>query len=332
MSIGPGGVGDSGYSAAADAHLGRALTAVRDYGVLLVEGVPCSAMDGSGDEAVSEAASEAASEALWRRLGSGRLQSSVYGPGAWRTEVRPPASDSFTDTAYGRTALPSHMDGSYMAVPPGLQAFHAIRADPSGGGATVLVDGFAAAERLRAADPAAFAFLATFEVPFAHLGTDGLQLRWARIIELDDAGGIAGLCWSISDRAPLTLRRYAGLRAAPAAASMVLPTSAPSLRQAQPEALAAAAALSLPSAVPAFYAATRALAAQLRDPAAEVSLVLRPGTALILDNRRVTHARTALGRGPESARRVLAGGYVATEDWHSTLRLVCRAAGSYEPA
>lgn len=323
MALGLGGACPGGFSRSADAALLRALRFVRDYGMVLVEGVPAPGaanLSSPAPGATSMADGEAASEALWRRVGSGRLQGSVYSAGAWRTEVLPPGDPSNTDSAYGLRALPSHTDGNYMEARPGLQAFHCLRADPAGGD-TVLVDGFAVAERLRAADPAAFAVLCAYELPYHHTGADGLQMQWKRVFELDDAGGVAGFGFNDADRAPLTLRQYAGLRAV-AVALASGPSPSP-----------AAAALSLPSAVvvPEIYRSLRALAACLRDPAAEVTLALRPGTALVFDNRRVTHARTALGR-TSGVGRVLAGGYIATEDWHSALRLVSRAAGAYEPA
>lgn len=319
MALGPGGACPGGYSRSADAALLRALRFVRDYGLVLVEGVPSPGGAGPGGGATM-AEGEAASEALWRRMGSGRLQGSVYSAGAWRTEVLPAGDASHTDSAYGLRALASHTDGNYMDARPGLQAFHCLRADASGGGDTVLVDGFSVAERLRASDPAAFALLCAAELPYHHTGADGLQTQWKRVFDLDDGGRVVGFGFNDADRAPLTLRQYAGVRAVAAIVGGSLPTSA-----------SAPPALSLPSAVPEIYRALRALAACVRDPAAEVTLSLRPGTALVFDNRRVTHARTALGRATGIG-RVLAGGYIAAEDWHSALRLVSRAAGAYEPA
>lgn len=99
-------------------------------------------------------------------------------PGASCSGARPSSSfsssssSSFNDTAYTSAALRCHTDGNYWTEPPRLQVFHCLKADAGGGGLSVLVDGLAAAERLRAGAPEAFAFFAGVRLPFGHVDSE----------------------------------------------------------------------------------------------------------------------------------------------------------------
>lgn len=57
--------------------------------------------------------------------------------------------------------LEQHTDSAFWREPAGLLVFHMVQPASGGGGATTLVDGFAAAEALRRADPAAYDTLST---------------------------------------------------------------------------------------------------------------------------------------------------------------------------
>ena len=63
------------------------------------------------------------------------------------------------DLAYTPFPIGMHTDNPYRDPFPGVQLLHCLK-QAAGGGATTLTDGFAAAARLRAADPEAFALLA----------------------------------------------------------------------------------------------------------------------------------------------------------------------------
>jgi alpha-ketoglutarate-dependent taurine dioxygenase len=307
-----------------------ALRQLRDYGFTLVTDTPAT-MEGTASAC--------------GRIGPPRPTLYARGDGMWRTEVRPedaaplPGSGSggssegtFNDTAYSTLALPAHTDGCYWADPPGLQAFHCLRADPAGGH-SLLLDGVALAERLRVTHPATFAFFASVELPFHH--TDGaVHLhQWRRVITLTDDGvTVAGFNWNNDDRAPLTLRRYAPLRLA--AATLLQQQGGGSGGKGggggAPSAAATAATSLVPSPDPslvrAFYRThLPVLLAALRDPAAELWLPLRPGGLLLFDNTRVLHGRSAFR---PSSRRVLAGCYVSREDWHGALRALSAASGA----
>ncbi len=68
-------------------------------------------------------------------------------------------------------ALGVHTDNPSRDPAPGLQLLHCLEASGSGG-ESLVVDGFLAAERLRAEAPDRFVLLARFEVPFRFTDRD----------------------------------------------------------------------------------------------------------------------------------------------------------------
>lgn len=95
----------------------------------------------------------------------------------WRTEVRPEGND----TAYSSQALNAHTDGTYLEDMPGLQAFHCLHADVSGGGKTLLVDGFKVANALRREYPQTFEFFTQNPAAFQFKDKDYSLLQWKRV-------------------------------------------------------------------------------------------------------------------------------------------------------
>lgn len=79
------------------------------------------------------------------------------------------------DTAYTNLALGAHTDNTYFTDPCGLQLFHLLSHTNGSGGATLLVDGFQAAETLRCSDPDSFALLAQIQTA-AHAAGDSSNL------------------------------------------------------------------------------------------------------------------------------------------------------------
>lgn len=273
------------------------LLALRDYGVVLVEGVPHT---------------DAATEAALRRIAF--LRPTMYSAGGmWRTEVRADGAADNTDTAYSTLALPAHTDGNYFTEPPGLQAFHALVADAGGGGDSLLVDGFAVGEQLRAADPEAFALLCAFPLRYAHTEAATVVTAEHAVFALRDDGGLAAVRFNNDDRAsvaPLPSMRGVASAARTALGGAPADGAAPS-------------PLASPTVVPRLYAALAALLRTLRAPSNEVWLGLRPGTLLIFDNGRVLHGRSALSSA--RSRRVLAGAYIGADEWRGRLRALVRA-------
>ena len=157
--------------------------------------------------------------------------------------------------AFTNQALGIHTDNPYRHPSPGLQLLHCLAAS-AGGGETILVDGFRAAERLRRDSPEYFALLSTHEVPF-HFQDAANDLRArSRLISTDPDGAIRAV-------------RYNNRSTA---------------------------ALDLPADVMAgFYAAYRHFGMLLRAPEAELGFRLAPGDLVIMDNHRVLHGRRQFG-------------------------------------
>ena len=63
------------------------------------------------------------------------------------------AADGPGNLAYTAYPLTPHTDNPYRNPTPGVQLLHSIVAAPGGGGESLLVDGFAVAERLRQVRP-----------------------------------------------------------------------------------------------------------------------------------------------------------------------------------
>jgi gamma-butyrobetaine dioxygenase len=240
----------------------------------------------------------AATEAAARRIALPRP--TLYGEGMWQVVVTH-SSARLIDTAYTPLPLPLHTDGLYLADPPGLQCFHALVPDATGGGRTTLLDGAAAARAVRATSPSSFDYLSQAYLPFHHTDAQAVVHARQRVLTLGEGGEVDAVAWNADDRAPYT----GSLRSAVASIG-----DGPS-----PAALD----------VLTFYASIRPWLAALADPAHRVEVSLAPGDLLIFDNTRVLHGRTPVD--PTSG-RVLAGCYHAREDWHSRMRVLTRRLGA----
>lgn len=170
-------------------------------------------------------------------------------------EVRSEANP--TNLAFTPVGLNVHADNPYRDPVPGLQLLHCL-VNEAEGGASVFVDGFRAAELMRAEDPDGFALLARHWAPF-RFADDTADLRSRTpYIRLDDRGHVFAV-------------RYNNRSAAP---------------------------LDLPFEVMAdYYAALRRFAALLHRSDGELRLKLGSGDLVIFDNERVFHGRTGFAGG-----------------------------------
>jgi trimethyllysine dioxygenase len=177
----------------------------------------------------------------------GPVRSSIFGA-MW------PLSSSVTahdDTAYTNSYLEPHTDSTYCIDAPGLQLFVCLERDGTGGD-SVLVDGFAIAEALRAEDPKAFETLTTVSVP-GHYLEPGVHLTASRPpIRLDDAGNVVQVSFNNYDRAPFRLPE-------------------PQMTD--------------------FYRAYAELHRRIIDRSGWFTVRLEPGDALLFDNWRCLHGR-----------------------------------------
>ena len=285
------------YSAfmSGQAGLRTALRLLRDVGFVVVEGTP---------------ATEAATEAACLRIGF--LRPTLYSPGMWRTEVRPPEGGGVTDTAFTAAPLALHTDGNYLGEAPGLQVFHCTRPDARGGGDSLLLDGLALAEAVAARDAAAFELLTLWPLPYHHTGSDGIVGASRPVFALDAAGRVEAVHYNSADRGPVMVTPSWARELALARALLGPAPSGAAAALAPREQLASPA-----TALPALYAALAVLEECLADAALTLRLPLRPGMMLVFDNTRVLHGRAGFD---VASGRTLVGCYLGKDEWSSRLR------------
>lgn len=169
--------------------------------------------------------------------------------GRWfevRAEVNP------TNLAYTGLGLQAHTDNPYRDPAPTLQILYCLE-NSAEGGDSMVVDGFAAANRLREQDAEAFRLLSTHCARFAY-ASGGARLTARRpMIELAPDGELTGIRFNNRSAAPITDVPFDDMAA--------------------------------------FYDAYRAFARIIDDPAMQVSFKMAPGDCFIVDNTRVLHAR-----------------------------------------
>jgi len=232
------------------------LAAVERWGFGLVRGMPTE---------------RGAAVALANRIA--RPRSTIFGE-VWRLAA---GLTEHADSAYSRTSLEPHTDATYSHDAPGLQLFACIERDGAGG-ESILVDGFAAAEQLRADAPERFDMLTRVAVPGRYVEPGVSLLAERPTIGLDAAGAVRQITFNNYDRAPFLLPAGAMERWYEA------------------------------------YGHFHRLVAERRH---WLLIRLEPGDALLFDNWRVLHGRTAF-----AGRRVFDGCYHHREDFESRLRVL----------
>ena len=197
-----------------------------------------------------------------------------------RTEANP------TNLAFSSVGLQPHTDNPYRDPVPTLQVLHCLE-NSAEGGENILVDGFRAAERLRADSPDHFEVLSAYCARFQYAGDGSTNLCARRpILELAPDG-------------ELTAIRFNNR-------SLAAVTDVPFER------------------MDAWYAAYRRLGEIVDDPAMQVMVRLEPGACFLLDNTRVLHGRTAYAG---SGRRWLQGCYADKDGLLSKLAVLTAACG-----
>ena len=211
--------------------LGGWLADVRRYGFAKVTGGPVE------------------SGALLRVAGLfGYVRETNYGK--WfevRTEVNP------TNLAYTGLGLQAHTDNPYRDPVPTMQILYCLE-NSAEGGESMVVDGFAAALRLRDEDARGFDLLSRYCARFEYAGSAGVRLMARRpMIELAPDGELIGVRFNNRSTAPIVDVPYDDMAA--------------------------------------YYAAYRRWAEIIDDPSMAVSFKLSPGESFLVDNTRVMHAR-----------------------------------------
>ena len=99
------------------------------------------------------------------------------------------------DLACTSIALDPHTDNPYRTPVPGIQLLHCL-VNETRGGLSTLVDGFAVAQAVRQADPAAFGILTSMPVRFRYIDVDTELTASAPLIELDVCGELKAIHFS----------------------------------------------------------------------------------------------------------------------------------------
>jgi alpha-ketoglutarate-dependent taurine dioxygenase/DUF971 family protein len=185
-------------------------------------------------------------------------------------------------------AIRPHNDELFRDPIPGLFMMHSLRASDCGGGASILVDGFKAAENLRSRNRESFDLLCQVPIPHRRFLVDevddvALSAKW-RVIELNQHGDIEAVHINERTMAPLDAEE-----------NLIEPV----------------------------YRALQEMLALVYAPEACVEYRLEAGQAAVLDNHRVLHARTAFNGG-----RHIRQCHVDRDEFFSRLRALRRRLGA----
>ncbi|XP_015226811.1 PREDICTED: trimethyllysine dioxygenase, mitochondrial isoform X2 [Cyprinodon variegatus] len=185
------------------------------------------------------------------------------------------------DTAYSQLALDRHTDTSYFQEPCGIQVFHCLRHEGTGG-RTLLVDGFHAAEKLRQRSHQNFELL--FQIPIRHEYIENTDNHKNHMM------GIGPVLNVYPWNNELYMIRYNNYDRS------VINT--------------------IPhETVQRWYVAHRELTEELRRPENELWVKLIPGKVIFIDNWRVLHGRESF-----TGLRQLCGCYLTRDDILSAAR------------
>ncbi|KAI4554630.1 hypothetical protein MJG53_019929 [Ovis ammon polii x Ovis aries] len=187
------------------------------------------------------------------------------------------------DTAYTNLALDRHTDTTYFQEPCGIQVFHCLKHEGTGG-RTLLVDGFYAAEQVLQKAPEEFELLS--KVPLKHEYIENVGECQNHMI------GVGPVLNTYPWNKELYLIRYNNYDRA------VINTVPYDV-------------------VHRWYTAHRTLTRELRRPENEFWVKLKPGKVLFIDNWRVLHGRESF-----TGYRQLCGCYLTRDDVLNTARLL----------
>ncbi|PGH23316.1 trimethyllysine dioxygenase [Polytolypa hystricis UAMH7299] len=190
---------------------------------------------------------------------------------------------SMKDMAYTTQELGAHTDTTYFTEPAGLQMFHVLSHTGGSGGASLLVDGFAAAQTLYREDPDAYNSLKTVLVNAHASGNEDVCIQPAAPFPILSHHPVTKeLCrvqWNIEDRAA---------RMDVDAATLVK-----------------------------WYDAARKFNEVLKRESMERWFQLKPGSPMIFDNWRMLH-----GRSEFTGKRRVCGAYINRDDFISRYLLL----------
>lgn len=236
-----------------DSERKKVIQNILQYGIALVEGVPATEKD--TEEVVKKVS---------------MIRETTYGR-TWTFT----SDNARGDSAYTQEALDRHTDTTYLHEPCGIQVFHCLKHEGTGG-RTLLVDGFYAAEKLRARAPEQFEMLT--QIPIKH------EYVESKDNHKNHLQGIGPVLEVYPWNKELYMIRYNNYDR--------------SVIDTVPH-----------DQVQRWYVAHRELTKELRRPENDLYIKLLPGTVLFIDNWRVLHGREAF-----TGHRMLSGCYLTRDD------------------
>ncbi|KAG8448368.1 hypothetical protein GDO86_015453 [Hymenochirus boettgeri] len=231
------------------------------YGIAFVDNVPATRED---------------TERVAKRIS--HIRETIYGK-MWDL-----TSDfSRGDTAYTKLALDRHTDTTYFQEPCGMQLFHCLRHEGTGG-RTLVVDGFYAADQVRQHHPEDFELLSN--VPLKHEYIENVSASQNHMVGIGPVLNVYPwnkelymIRYNNYDRSVINTVPYNVVRS--------------------------------------WYSAHRILTNELRRPENELWVKLKPGKVMFVDNWRVLHGRESF-----TGYRQICGCYLSRDDVLNTSRLL----------
>lgn len=253
----PGSVGHHDLLELADRH-----------GFVLVRGL---AHEDSATETLAELLGQI------RHTDFGRVFDIVTEPEAW----------TLSQSNQGQDA---HSDDPFRYGPSGISILHCRAAAEGKGGVSIIVDGFAVAEDIRADDPEAFDLLCRVSIPF-------IRHRVESVDQGDDVNMVAyGPVITVDGREPTS------------------PVTGIRFHERSTGVFDLA-----PDVVDRYYLAYRAFAERVRSQEFQIRYRLEAGEAFVFDNQRVLHGRTGY-EDDTAGRRHIRLCTVDRDQVHSRLR------------
>nr|GAT60986.1 predicted protein [Mycena chlorophos] len=189
------------------------------------------------------------------------------------------------DTAYTTLALAAHTDNTYFTDPCGLQLFHLLSHTEGTGGSTLLVDGFYVASLLKELHPEAYAILSRTPVPAHAAGEPSALYRPS------PPGG-----YPVLSHDPVT-GELTQVRFNNDDRSVMSHLASQQLED--------------------WYSAIRIWHKLLTSADSEYWVQLGPRTAVVVDNHRVLHGRSAF-----TGKRRMCGAYIGVDEYRSRLAVL----------
>ncbi|KIP10456.1 hypothetical protein PHLGIDRAFT_84951 [Phlebiopsis gigantea 11061_1 CR5-6] len=197
------------------------------------------------------------------------------------------------DTAYTTIALGAHTDNTYFTDPCGLQLFHLLSHTEGSGGSTLLVDGFYVASILRELYPQAYETLSRIGVPAHAAGEAGsiytpFPERGYPVLR-QQGNELVQIRWNNDDRSVMDHLTAAEMEE--------------------------------------WYNAVRLWHKLLTSADSEYWVQLAPGTAVVVNNHRVLHGRSAF-----TGKRRMCGAYIGGDEYRSKLAVLAERFSGQDPS